>query len=221
VISDHESILDENLAKNITIGSVESAEQSDRTKESGSAQQDVKYFQKQNDDFTKNNDTKNVSNPNINDDKRSPSFKNILQKISVGVSSKKNLYKNHEEDERPEKRTRISWKDHKAEKKHTSLKKTGFHPEKKNSYQDRKAKGFKDLALERQSEECLEIKSRLRRVEDPRSIKLREKKLQKVREELKKKPKGPLGLSDDVLQNQRLSLKKTPNGKLYHISNAQ
>ena len=54
---------------------------------------------------------------------------------------------------------------------------------------------------------CKDAKKGLRKVEDPDTVAKRIEKRNKIRQEDKVKPKGKLGLSDDLLQNTREGLK--------------
>jgi hypothetical protein len=54
---------------------------------------------------------------------------------------------------------------------------------------------------------CKDARKGLRRVEDPDTVAKRIEKRNKIRQEDKVKPKGKLGLSDDLLQNTREGLK--------------
>lgn len=54
---------------------------------------------------------------------------------------------------------------------------------------------------------CKDARKGLRRVEDPDTVAKRIEKRNKIRQEDKAKPKGKLGLSDDLLQNTRGGLK--------------
>ena len=64
--------------------------------------------------------------------------------------------------------------------------------------------------------EILPTKQRLRKVEDPDTVAKRQAKREKIKQEQNKKGKGPLALSDDLLQNKRTGLRQTEKPKGYH-----
>jgi len=61
--------------------------------------------------------------------------------------------------------------------------------------------------LEEFIDTCKDAKNGLKKVEDPDTVAKRIERRNKLREEEKVKPKGKLGLSDDLLQNARGGLK--------------
>lgn len=63
--------------------------------------------------------------------------------------------------------------------------------------------------------EILPTKQRLRKVEDPDTVAKRQAKREKIKHEQSKKGKGPLALSDDLLQNKRTGLRQTEKPKGY------
>jgi len=63
--------------------------------------------------------------------------------------------------------------------------------------------------------EILPAKQRLRKVEDPDTVAKRIAKREKIKQEQSKKGKGPLALSDDLLQNKRTGLRQTEKPKGY------
>jgi len=63
--------------------------------------------------------------------------------------------------------------------------------------------------------EILPAKQRLRKVEDPDTVAKRMAKREKIKQEQSKKGKGPLALSDDLLQNKRTGLRQTEKPKGY------
>ena len=63
--------------------------------------------------------------------------------------------------------------------------------------------------------EILPMKQRLRKVEDPDTVAKRQAKREKIKSEQNKKGKGPLALSDDLLQNKRTGLRQTEKPKGY------
>jgi len=63
--------------------------------------------------------------------------------------------------------------------------------------------------------EILPTKQRLRKVEDPDTVAKRIAKREKIKQEQSKKGKGPLALSDDLLQNKRTGLRQTEKPKGY------
>ena len=63
--------------------------------------------------------------------------------------------------------------------------------------------------------EILPMKQRLRKVEDPDTVAKRMAKREKIKQEQSKKGKGPLALSDDLLQNKRTGLRQTEKPKGY------
>jgi hypothetical protein len=72
-------------------------------------------------------------------------------------------------------------------------------------YARRKKNGFKDSGLERTRQDCVNQKKKLRHVEDPELA--RKKKVANIKQEQKKKPAGPLGLTDNELEKKRANLK--------------
>jgi len=72
-------------------------------------------------------------------------------------------------------------------------------------YQRRKKKGFRDSGLERHRQACIQQKKKLHHVEDPATA--RKKKVQKIQQTNKKKPAGPMGLTENELQKKRNNLK--------------
>mmetsp|Transcript_27325 Transcript_27325/g.56985 ORF Transcript_27325/g.56985 Transcript_27325/m.56985 type:complete len:146 (+) Transcript_27325:449-886(+) len=54
----------------------------------------------------------------------------------------------------------------------------------------------------------------LRKVEDPDTVEQRTAKRNRIKNEQKKKPRGPLGLSTELLQSSRTSLRRTENAPL-------
>ena len=64
-------------------------------------------------------------------------------------------------------------------------------------------------------DEILPMKQRLRKVEDPDTVAKRQAKREKIKQEQSKKGKGPLALSDDLLQNKRTGLRQTEKPKGY------
>ena len=63
--------------------------------------------------------------------------------------------------------------------------------------------------------EILPMKQRLRKVEDPDTVAKRQAKREQIKQEQNKKGKGPLALSDDLLQNKRTGLRQTEKPKGY------
>ena len=63
--------------------------------------------------------------------------------------------------------------------------------------------------------EILPMKQRLRKVEDPDTVEKRQAKRENIKQEQNKKGKGPLALSDDLLQNKRTGLRQTEKPKGY------
>jgi len=63
--------------------------------------------------------------------------------------------------------------------------------------------------------EIIPTKQRLRKVEDPDTVAKRQAKREKIKQEQSKKGKGPLALSDDLLQNKRTGLRQTEKPKGY------
>jgi hypothetical protein len=73
-------------------------------------------------------------------------------------------------------------------------------------YARRKQNNFKDSALERHMQECVNQKKKLRHVEDPEIA--RKKRMENIKQEQKKKPTDALGLSEDELQKKLANLKR-------------
>ena len=79
--------------------------------------------------------------------------------------------------------------------------------EEANDYDDRKNNGFKDPGLQKHMDECNKQKKKLRKVEDPEVA--RKKKIQQIQVDSKEKENvGPLGITQNELQNKRNNLKK-------------
>mmetsp|Transcript_9290 Transcript_9290/g.12474 ORF Transcript_9290/g.12474 Transcript_9290/m.12474 type:complete len:89 (-) Transcript_9290:2197-2463(-) len=79
-------------------------------------------------------------------------------------------------------------------------------PSYKNSYQARKANGFKDPGLEQHRKDCVKQKKKLKHVEDP--AKKRKEKIAHIQQENKKHAKaGPAGVNQNDLAKARNNLK--------------
>lgn len=64
------------------------------------------------------------------------------------------------------------------------------------------------------NKQILPAREKLRKVEDPDTVEKRHEKLNRIKKQQTKKPKGPLGLSAELLQNSRTSLRQAPNAPL-------
>mmetsp|Transcript_22556 Transcript_22556/g.54510 ORF Transcript_22556/g.54510 Transcript_22556/m.54510 type:complete len:126 (-) Transcript_22556:53-430(-) len=64
------------------------------------------------------------------------------------------------------------------------------------------------------NDEIAPARARLRKVGDPDTVEKRIEKRSKIKTEQSKKPKGPLGLSAELLQTSREVLRKDPNANL-------
>ena len=62
--------------------------------------------------------------------------------------------------------------------------------------------------------EIVPAKARLRKVEDPDTVAKRQAKRDRIKQEAAKKPKGVLGLSEELLQNSRNGLRQAPDTPL-------
>ena len=62
--------------------------------------------------------------------------------------------------------------------------------------------------------EIVPAKARLRKVEDPDTVAKRQAKRDRIKQEAAKKPKGVLGLSEELLQNSRSGLRQAPDTPL-------
>ncbi len=217
VSSECESIVDDDLYTNERKTNVESEEQTHQNStESVSVRDRAAYFQQRN-DLTRKLDTANVAQTNIKNENNSLS-KEKSPKIWTGESSERKQHNSRGKETHKVHELKNKGSSKKESYSSTLKKKNSFH--RNDSYQKRKVNGFKDLKLEQQVAECLEIKSRLKKVGDPDSVNAREKKLQKLKEERKKKSKGPLGLSDDELKIKLQNLKKiSSKSKLQHNEN--
>ena len=77
-----------------------------------------------------------------------------------------------------------------------------------SDYQNRKNNGFKDPGLQKHINDCNKQKKKLRHVEDPEIA--RKKKIQQIQLDSKEKENvGPLGVTQNELQNKVKNLKKT------------
>ena len=107
------------------------------------------------------------------------------------------------------------WKGHKTycnirnyikdKMKPQEIEQTKQSPVKKAKKWDSKA--VNSTKLEEFIDTCKDAKKGLKKVEDPDTVAKRIERRNKLREEDKVKPKGKLGLSDDLLQNSRIGLK--------------
>ena len=62
--------------------------------------------------------------------------------------------------------------------------------------------------------EIVPARARLRKVEDPDTVAKRQAKRDRIKQEAAKKPKGVLGLSEELLQNSRSGLRQAPDTPL-------
>jgi len=83
-----------------------------------------------------------------------------------------------------------------------------------------KAKTFgkRRSSLDNFIEECQEASKSLRHVDDPDTAEKRAERRKNIVEADKAKPKGPLGLTQNLLQDKRSGLKATPNSSLLNIN---
>ena len=187
VSSECESIIDDDLYTNETKTNVETKEQNDLRSNSQSVCDRVAYFQQQNDHLARKVHTTNVAQPSLKSENVNIN-KDNSPKIWTGENSTTKQHASHGLDTY---KKHVFTKTYKSKTKlysSTLKRKNSYH--RKNSYQKRKVNGFKDLKLEQQSAECLQIKSRLRHVGDPDSVDARKKKLQKMKEEEETKVKS-------------------------------
>jgi SUMO ligase MMS21 Smc5/6 complex component len=68
----------------------------------------------------------------------------------------------------------------------------------------RKKNNFRDSGLERTRKACVQQKKKLHHVEDPAMHK--KEKIAKIQKAQKKKPTGPMGMTENELQKQRANL---------------
>mmetsp|Transcript_13836 Transcript_13836/g.22553 ORF Transcript_13836/g.22553 Transcript_13836/m.22553 type:complete len:124 (-) Transcript_13836:88-459(-) len=64
------------------------------------------------------------------------------------------------------------------------------------------------------SKQICPARQQLRKVGDPDTVEKRQEKRNRIMKEQTKKPKGPLGLSVELLQNSRTSLRRAPDAPL-------
>ena len=82
---------------------------------------------------------------------------------------------------------------------------SGQHLTEADRHARRKKHGFKDSGLERHRQNCVDQKKKLRHVQDPAEA--RQQKLAKIRANNKKKPTGPLGVTENDMEAARRNLK--------------
>ena len=73
-------------------------------------------------------------------------------------------------------------------------------------YAQKKQHGYKDTRLEAVMNRCKEVRSQLRKVEDPANK--REEKIKEIKMQQRRKGQGPLQLTEDKLQGTRSQLRK-------------
>jgi ribosomal protein S21 len=79
------------------------------------------------------------------------------------------------------------------------------HQSEADGFAERKKNNFKDPALEKHRQDCIQQKKKLHHVEDPEVA--RKKQAANIQKKQKKEAKGPVGLTENELQAKRNNLK--------------